>query len=87
MRDFKREQNSFEEGVERTLDLVNELDRDDVDFGPAVSACLSVLIFEVLKHTRDKDMASDILLTLVERTLNPEWVTENKPQAKSKTMH
>ena len=30
MRDFKREQNSFEEGVERTLDLVNELDRDDV---------------------------------------------------------
>ena len=87
MRDFKKEQSSFEEGVERTLALVSELDRDDDDFGPAVSACLSVLIFEVLKHTRDKDMASDILLTLVERTLNPEWVTENKPQAKSKTMH
>jgi len=87
MRDFKKEQSSFEEGVERTLALVSELDRDDVDFGPALSACLSVLIFEVLKHTRDKDMASDILLTLVERTLNPEWVTENKPQAKSKTMH
>jgi hypothetical protein len=52
MRDFKKEQSSFEEGVERTLALVSELDRDDVDFGPAVSACLSVLIFEVLKHTQ-----------------------------------
>ena len=87
MRDFKKEQSSFEEGVERTLALVSELDRDDVDFGAAVSACLSVLIFEVLKHTRDKDMASDILITLVEKTLNPELVTENKPQVSSKTMH